>query len=164
MSFSILDPETPQLLTYLVGPGQSIWIPQGWWHWITCVSDEAHDHVIFNNASPQSVEGSDVLRLTPPQVFELAYNVDAKRLARKRSTAVGRPPVATRTGARAAGVATTAPRTGTGTLRRTRLRVRYPSACSAASSASSRPAARPATVGGAARSGAIPFPIKSIPG
>lgn len=79
---SILDPDTPQLLTYRVGPGQSVFIPMGWWHWITAVSEKVHLHVIFNNANPETAEGSDLLRLTPPHVFELAYNVDAKRLAR----------------------------------------------------------------------------------
>ncbi|GIM46586.1 hypothetical protein DNHGIG_21350 [Collibacillus ludicampi] len=69
---SVLDPFTPQLLTYHVKPGQAVFLPMGWWHWITAVSDEAHLLVIFNNEQPENAEGSDLLRLTPPKVFQQA--------------------------------------------------------------------------------------------
>lgn len=76
----ILDPEIPKLLTYKVGPGEAAYVPMGWWHWIDAASDEAHLHVIFNHEEPQTVAGSDVLRLTPPGVFEKAYSVNAGEL------------------------------------------------------------------------------------
>jgi oxalate decarboxylase/phosphoglucose isomerase-like protein (cupin superfamily) len=79
---SVLDPFTPRMLTYHVKPGQVVFIPLNWWHWITAVSDEAHIVVIFNNAQPQNVEGSDVLRETPPEIFQQAYRVNAKQLAK----------------------------------------------------------------------------------
>lgn len=81
VSISILDPITPQLVTYDQRPGQVVFIPMGWWHWITALTDEVHDIVIFANDQPQSVEGSDVLRLTPPQVFAQAYSIDPEQLA-----------------------------------------------------------------------------------
>ncbi|WP_420491089.1 cupin domain-containing protein [Neobacillus vireti] len=77
---SILNPSTLELQTYHVKPGQVTFLPKGWWHWITCVTEEAHLLVAFNDGQIQSIEGSDVLRLTPPDVFELAYDVNARKL------------------------------------------------------------------------------------
>ena len=54
--------------------------PKGWWHWITCVTEEAHLLVNFNDSKIQSIEGSDVLRFTPPGVFQLAYDVNASKI------------------------------------------------------------------------------------
>lgn len=79
---SILNPSTLELQTYHVKPGQVTFLPKGWWHWITCVTEEAHLLVAFNDGQIQSIEGSDVLRLTPPDVFELAYDVNARKLDR----------------------------------------------------------------------------------
>ncbi|WP_028403058.1 cupin domain-containing protein [Ectobacillus panaciterrae] len=78
---SILDPDTQQLHHYRAKSGQVVFIPMAWWHWITPVSEEAHVHLFFNNDQFESAEGSDMLRLTPPEVFQMAYNVDAKQLA-----------------------------------------------------------------------------------
>ena len=38
---SILNPFTLELQTYHVKPGQVTFLPKGWWHWITAVTDEA---------------------------------------------------------------------------------------------------------------------------
>lgn len=78
---SILDPDTKQLHHYRAKAGQVVFIPMGWWHWITPVSDEAHLHLFFNNDQPENADGSDMLRFTPPEVFENAYNINAKQLA-----------------------------------------------------------------------------------
>lgn len=77
---SILNPFTIELQTYHVKPGQVTFLPKGWWHWITAVTDEAHRLVNFNDGKIQSIEGSDVLRFTPPGAFELAYDVNASKL------------------------------------------------------------------------------------
>ena len=77
---SILNPSTLELQTYHVKPGQVTFLPKGWWHWITCVTEKAHLLVAFNDGQIQSIEGSDVLRLTPPYVFALAYDVNAQKL------------------------------------------------------------------------------------
>lgn len=79
---SILNPFTLELQTYHVKPGQVTFLPKGWWHWITAVTDEAHLLVNFNDGKIQSIEGSDVLRFTPPGVFQLAYDVNASKLGR----------------------------------------------------------------------------------
>ena len=77
---SILNPFTHRLLNYLVKPGQLAFIPKGWWHWITPVTEKAHLLVNFNDGKIESVDGSDVLRLTPPEVFKQAYGINAEAL------------------------------------------------------------------------------------
>lgn len=93
---SVLDPLTHRLITYHVKVGQVVFIPMNWWHWSTAVSDKAHVVEMFNNEQFQIAEGSDILRLTPPKVFKLAYNVNAKELAKvlrpiKETVVIGPP-------------------------------------------------------------------------
>jgi oxalate decarboxylase/phosphoglucose isomerase-like protein (cupin superfamily) len=83
---SIIDPDTKKLHTYRAKPGQVVFIPMAWWHWITPVSEKLHLHLFFNNDQVESAEGSDTLRLTPPEVFQLAYGVDAEKVADVLST------------------------------------------------------------------------------
>ena len=78
---AVLDPIRHQLLTYHVTPGQVVFIPMNWWHWITAICDEVHVVQVFSSAKRQIIEGSDVLRKTPPKVFQEAYDVNAKQFA-----------------------------------------------------------------------------------
>ncbi len=73
---SIIDPDTSTLHTYRIKKGNVAFIPMGWWHWIEPLTEEAHLHLFFNNDQFESAEGSDILRLTPPEVFQKAYNVN----------------------------------------------------------------------------------------
>ena len=79
---SVLDPITPQLLTYRVKPGDVVFIPINWWHWMISITDEANIVAVYDNEHRQNVFGSDVLRKTPPEVFQLAYGVNAEQLAK----------------------------------------------------------------------------------
>lgn len=77
----ILDPDTHQLHIYeLTKPGDIVFIPMGWMHWITGKSDNTELHLFLNNGILEGAEMSDVLRLTPPGVFQLAYGVNAEEL------------------------------------------------------------------------------------
>ncbi|UOQ45964.1 cupin domain-containing protein [Halobacillus salinarum] len=78
---SIIDPDTNQLHTYQARPGQVVFIPMAWWHWITPASENLHLHLFFNNDQFETAEGSDTLRLTPPEVFQTAYGIDKKEIA-----------------------------------------------------------------------------------
>ncbi len=78
---SIVNPNTITLHNYRVKTGQVVFIPMAWWHWIRPVTEKLHLHLFFNNDQFESAEGSDMLRLTPPEVFQLAYGVDAKEIA-----------------------------------------------------------------------------------
>lgn len=78
---SILDPDTSSMHNYRIKEGEVVFIPMGWWHWIEPLSEEAHLHLFFNNDQFESTEGSDVLRLTPPIVFQKAYGVSASEVA-----------------------------------------------------------------------------------
>ncbi|MCR8843576.1 cupin domain-containing protein [Paenibacillus sp. SC116] len=78
---SILNPFTLQVLTYRVKPPQTVYIPMGWWHWEIALTDRTHLLAIFDNSAAQTVFGSDVLRKTPPEVFQIIYGVNAAQLA-----------------------------------------------------------------------------------
>lgn len=93
---SILNPETNQLQNYHVKAGQTVFIPMGWWHWITAITEEVQLHLFFNNDQFETAEGSDILRLTPPEVFQAAYGVSAEKLEKdlspiKESVVIGPP-------------------------------------------------------------------------
>lgn len=93
---SIVDPDTNKLHTYIAKPGQVVFIPMAWWHWIIAKSEKLHLHLFFNNDQFESAEGSDALRRTPPEVFQLAYGVDANKIAEalspiKESVVIGPP-------------------------------------------------------------------------
>ncbi|OZT13456.1 cupin [Priestia aryabhattai] len=77
---SIVDPDTSSLHTFQIKEGNVAFIPMGWWHWIEPLTEEAHLHLFFNNDQFESSEGSDILRLTPPEVFQKAYNVNEKTI------------------------------------------------------------------------------------
>ncbi|MFC9597005.1 cupin domain-containing protein [Peribacillus butanolivorans] len=98
---SLIDPDTNKLHTYMVKPGQVVFIPMAWWHWIIPKSEKLHLHLFFNNDQRETAEGSDTLRLTPPEVFQLAYGVDATKIADvltpiKESVVIGPPHPITR--------------------------------------------------------------------
>lgn len=77
---SIVDPDTNKLHTYNAKPGQVVFIPMGWWHWITAASKNLHMHLFFNNDQFETALGSNMLRLTPPEVYELSYGVNAEKI------------------------------------------------------------------------------------
>ena len=86
VTVSILDPNTLQVCNYRLKPGQVTLIPKGWFHWIIPNTEEAHMLVHFNDGKIESVEDSDVLRLTPPAVFQQAYDIHARQFAKEVSS------------------------------------------------------------------------------
>ncbi|WP_234410528.1 cupin domain-containing protein [Caldalkalibacillus mannanilyticus] len=77
----VLNPFTLQLLTYRIGPHQSVYIPMGWWHWTIAVMDHTRLVVSFDNKEFDIVYGSDILRKTPPEVFQMMYGINATQWA-----------------------------------------------------------------------------------
>ena len=93
---SIVDPDTKKLHNYRAKQGQVVFIPMAWWHWIRPASEKLHLHLFFNNDQFETAEGSDTLRLTPPEVFQMAYGVDSIKIADaltpiKESVVIGPP-------------------------------------------------------------------------
>ncbi|WP_245954810.1 cupin domain-containing protein [Paenibacillus flagellatus] len=78
---SVLEPSGLRLLRYRVKPPQTVYIPMGWWHWAFALADQTHLLAIFDNNATEVIFGSDILRKTPPEVFQEIYGVDAAKLA-----------------------------------------------------------------------------------
>lgn len=78
---STLNPFTLQMLSYRVKPPQTVYIPMGWWHWASAEMDHTHFLAIFDNKAAEVIFGSDILRKTPPEVFQEIYGVNAVQLA-----------------------------------------------------------------------------------
>jgi hypothetical protein len=66
---SVLNPCTLQVLSYRLRPQQ------------TASMDNTHFTATFDNSNVGIIFGSDVLRMTPPAVFQAVYGVDARQLA-----------------------------------------------------------------------------------
>lgn len=73
---SILNPFTNKLHHYPIAPGTVANVPQGWWHYETASADHTHLLAVFNAPVPEVVFGSDILRLTPPELMAHTYCLD----------------------------------------------------------------------------------------
>ncbi|RXZ79027.1 cupin domain-containing protein [Paenibacillaceae bacterium] len=70
---SLINPFTNELLHFPIQPGQVVNIPQGWWHYEIASVDNTHLLAIFDAPIPETILGSDILRLTPPNVLAHTY-------------------------------------------------------------------------------------------
>ncbi|WP_018755904.1 cupin domain-containing protein [Paenibacillus terrigena] len=77
---SILNPFTNELGNYPIQPGQVANVPQGWWHYEVATSDNTHLLAIFDAPVPEFIAGSDILRLTPAQIWADTYCLDEAKV------------------------------------------------------------------------------------
>ncbi|MFD4815143.1 cupin domain-containing protein [Peribacillus butanolivorans] len=73
---SLLNPFTKQIQNYPITPGQVANVPQGWWHYEVATLDDTHLLAIFNAPTPEVILGSDILKLTPPDIMAHTYCMD----------------------------------------------------------------------------------------
>ncbi|GAB7056519.1 cupin domain-containing protein [Paenibacillus sp. YK5] len=70
---SLINPFTKELLNFPIQPGQVASVPQGWWHYEIASADNTHLLAIFDAPIPEFIGASDLLRLTPANVFAHTY-------------------------------------------------------------------------------------------
>lgn len=73
---AIINPFTKELLQFQIQPGQVANVPQGWWHYEIALVDNTHLIAIFDAPVPELITGSDILRLTPANVWAHTYCLD----------------------------------------------------------------------------------------
>lgn len=78
---SLINPFTNVLCNFPIGPGQVANVPQGWWHYEIASADNTHLIAIFDAPIPEAIFGSDILRLTPPQVLAHTYCLNEQEIA-----------------------------------------------------------------------------------
>jgi oxalate decarboxylase/phosphoglucose isomerase-like protein (cupin superfamily) len=93
---SLINPFTNKLHNYPIQPGQVVNIPQGWWHYEVALIDNTHLLAIFNAPIPETIFGSDILRLTPANVLAYTYCLDEAKVKDtlspiKKTTVIGPP-------------------------------------------------------------------------
>lgn len=76
---SLLNPFTKKVLNYTITPGQVANIPKGWWHYEIANTNKTHLLAIFNAPTPEAIFGSDLLRLTPPDIMAHTYSMDINK-------------------------------------------------------------------------------------
>ncbi len=93
---SLVNPFTKKLVNIPVMPGQVANVPQGWWHYEIATSDDTHILAIFDAPVPEFIAGSDLLRLTPPEILAHTYCLNEEQikaaLAPIKETVVIGPP------------------------------------------------------------------------
>jgi oxalate decarboxylase/phosphoglucose isomerase-like protein (cupin superfamily) len=77
---SLINPFTNILLHYPLTPGQVANVPQGWWHYEIASTDNTHLLAIFDAPIPETIFGSDILRLTPTNVLAHTYCLNQAKL------------------------------------------------------------------------------------
>jgi oxalate decarboxylase/phosphoglucose isomerase-like protein (cupin superfamily) len=77
---SLINPFTNILLHYPLTPGQVANVPQGWWHYEVATTDNTHLLAIFDAPIPDTIFGSDILRLTPTNVLAHTYCLNQAKL------------------------------------------------------------------------------------
>ncbi|GIQ64660.1 cupin [Paenibacillus cisolokensis] len=70
---SLINPFTKELRNFPIQPGQVANVPQGWWHYEMATADNTHLLAIFDAPIPEFIPASDMLRLTPANVFAHTY-------------------------------------------------------------------------------------------
>lgn len=93
---SLLNPFTKAYTHFPVTPGQAVNIPQGWWHYEVATVNNTRLLAIFNSSTIETIFGSDILRLTPPDAFATMYCLDEKKVQEtvspiKETTVLGPP-------------------------------------------------------------------------
>jgi len=73
---SFLNPFTKEIQNYPITPGQVANVPQGWWHYIVATANNTHFLGIFDAPTPEVILGSDLLKLTPPNIMAYTYCMD----------------------------------------------------------------------------------------
>ncbi|MBN3526708.1 cupin domain-containing protein [Paenibacillus apiarius] len=96
VAVSFINPFTNQLLKYLIKPGQVVNVPQGWWHYEIANKDHTHLIAIFDAPTPEVIFGSDILRLTPPEILAHSYCLNVDKVKEtlapiKKSVVIGPP-------------------------------------------------------------------------
>ncbi|PYI56541.1 cupin domain-containing protein [Paenibacillus flagellatus] len=79
---SVLNPFTKRLNHYPIRPGQVANAPQGWWHYEVATADRTHLLAIFDAPVPEFIGGSDLLRLTPADIWAHTYCLDEAMVKR----------------------------------------------------------------------------------
>ncbi|TVY07383.1 cupin domain-containing protein [Paenibacillus cremeus] len=77
---SVINPYTNTLNNYPIQAGQVAMAPQGWLHYEVAQADHTHLIAIFDAPQPDVIFGSDMLRLTPPNVIAYTYCLDTAKL------------------------------------------------------------------------------------
>ncbi|MFC7679797.1 cupin domain-containing protein [Paenibacillus sp. GCM10028914] len=94
---SLINPFTKQLINIPIQPGQVANVPQGWWHYEIATVDNTHLLAVFDAPIPEFIAGSDLLRLTPANIFAHTYCLDEAKvketLAPITDTVVIGPPI-----------------------------------------------------------------------
>lgn len=77
---ALINPFTKELLQFQIQPGQVANVPQGWWHYEIALVDNTHLIAIFDAPVPELITGSDILRLTPANVWAHTYCLDESKV------------------------------------------------------------------------------------
>lgn len=77
---SLINPFTKELLNFPITPGQVANVPHGWWHYEIASVDNTHLLAIFDAPVPEFIGASDLLRLTPANVFAHTYCLNEEQV------------------------------------------------------------------------------------
>lgn len=85
LDLTLINPQTKKKDVISLTKGEMKTIPQGWWHYKEATKNKTQIITIFNTNKVQTLYGSDLMSVIPPEIIEKVFGVDSKSLQENKS-------------------------------------------------------------------------------
>lgn len=81
VEIAFINPNNNEWQRFMLNVGDVVSIPQGFWHYVRSLTDDTHVLATFDTNNLETIFGSDLLRITPNEVFADLYRLNEEEVA-----------------------------------------------------------------------------------